>query len=219
MAYSDNIKMSKILFLFLSILVSRSVYGQYQSYYSPDFWQKYTQSLVFDLKLEPLSVKKTDFHFRFWNIGQVIDIWKDSSGTIRGEITSYAKEYDEMNLGKRTFYMSRLATKPGIANDIYQLILKSGLVSIPTCDAIDGWRKDTGGFTYIVESVDSRRYSFKCYLSPAKHVSLKEAITIQSFIDKLEKDLKLRNKYKSFSASIPFWCYTKGTPEVTCRKK
>jgi hypothetical protein len=211
--------MSRKIFFFFFLLVPVALRGQYQGYNSPDFWKRYTEALTFDLKLEPLSIKKTDFHFRFWNPGQVIDIRRDSSAFIQGEITCYAKEYDEMNLGKRTFYSSKLPIEKENASEIYQLILGRGLSSIPTGDAISGWGKDAIGFTYIIEYVDSSVYSFKCYLSPIKQTSLKEAITIQSFIYELEKVLKLKKKYKSFAASVPFWCYTKGTPEVICKKK
>jgi len=211
--------MNRKFFFFFFLLIPGALSGQYQSYYSPDFWKKYTEALTFDLKLEPLSLKKTDFHFRFWNIGQVIDIRKDTAGLVHGELTFYAKEYDEMNLGKRTFYSSKLPIEKKNASEIYQLILKRGLISIPTGDAINGWGKDAVGFTYIAEYLDSGVYSFKCYLSPIKQASLMEAITIQSFIYDLDKVLKLKKKYKSFAASVPFWCYTKGTTEVTCKKK
>jgi len=211
--------MFKKILIYFFLLINGAAFAQNHGYYSPEFWKKYTEALTFDLKLEPFTVKNADFHFRIWDIGQVIDVWKDNSNIIYGEITNYAKEYDEMNLGKRTFYYSKLPIEPGNASDIYKSILKNGLTSIPTGDAIDGWGKNTGGFTYIVECIDSSGYSFKCYLSPAKQGSLKEAITLQSFIAKLDQVLKLKKTYKSFSASIPFWCYTKGTPEVTCRKK
>jgi hypothetical protein len=149
----------------------------------------------------------------------VIDIWIDSSGLIHGEITSYAKEYDEMNLGKRTFYSSKSPIEPRNASAIYQLISGSGLNTIPAGDAVDGWNKNAIGFTYITECTDSVGYSFKCYLSPERQGSLKEALTIQSFIVKVDDLIRLKKIYKSFSASVPFWCYTKGGTEVICRKK
>lgn len=211
--------MHRRFFTYFLLLISGSLSGQIQGYYSPDFWKKYTDAMAFDLKLEPLSLQKTNFHYRFWNIGQVIDIWKDDSGLIHGELTNYAKEYDEMNLGKRTFYNSKLPVEQGIASDIYHLIISSVLETIPTGDAINGWGKNTSGFTYIAECIDAGEYSFKCYQSPGKQGTLKEAMTIQSFIDRLDQVLKLKKTYKSFSTSIPFWCYTKGTTEVTCRKK
>ena len=211
--------MDRKFFTYLLLLITGTLSGQIQGHYSPDFWKKYTDALAFDLKLEPVSIQKTRFHYRFWNIGQVIDIWMDDSGLLHGEITNYAKEYDEMNLGKRTFYSSKLPIGQGIASDIYQSFLKSRLPVIPTGDAITGWGKSNSGFTYISECIDSTEYSYKCYLSPASQTSLNEAIVIQSFIEKLDKVLKLKKTYKSFSASIPFWCYTKGTTEVTCRKK
>jgi len=211
--------MYKRFLLYFFLLISGSLFGQSQGYNSLDFWKKYTEALTFDLKLNPISLEKTYFHCRIWDIGQVIDIWMDNSNFIHGEITNYAKEYDEMNMGKRTFYSSKLPIEPGNASDIYQLILTNGLTSIPTGDAIGGWGKNTDGFTTIVECIDSGKYSFKCYLSPYKQGSLKEAMTIQSLISKLDQILKLKKIYKSFSASIPFWCYTKGMPEVTCRKK
>jgi hypothetical protein len=210
--------MDRKFFTYFLLLISGSLSGQVQGYYSTDFWKKYTTALAFDLKLEPLSLQKTNFHYRFWTIGQVINIWKDDSG-LHGDITNYAKEYDEMNLGKRTFFSSKLPIEKSTSTGLYQLILSSNLLTIPTGDAIDGWGKITDGFTYITECSDSGKYSFKCYLSPGQQGSLKEAITIQSFIVRLEQNLKLKKSYKSFSASIPFWCYTKGTTEVTCRKK
>lgn len=219
MVYSDNTNMHKKFFLYFFLLIAGSLFAQAQGYNSPEFWKKYTAAFAFDLKLEPLSVSKSNFHYRFWNIGQVIDIWKDNSNFIHGEITNYAKEYDEMNLGKRTFYCTKLSIEPRIASDIYNLILTNGLNSFPSGEAIDGWGKNASGFTYIAECADTVEYSFKCYQSPALQGSLNEAIKIQSFIAKVDKLLKLKKIYKSFSASIPFWCYTKGTTEVICRKK
>ena len=219
MEYSDKINMYRKFFTYFILFISGSVSGQYQGYYAPHFWKKYTDALAFDLKLDPVSIMKTNFHFRFWNAGQVIDIWQENSDIIHGEITNYAKEYDEMNMGKRTFFNSRLPLKPEKASAIYKLILSSNLASIPTGEAIDGWGKNPDGFTYIIECIGSAGYSFKCYLSPSGQASLKEAMDIQAFTDKLENFLKLKKLYKTFSATIPFWCYTKGTPEVTCRKK
>ena len=217
--YSDNINMHGKFLSYFFLFISGSLSGQNQGYYPADFWKKNTEALVFDLKLEPLSIKKTNFHFRFWSTGQVIDIWKDSSNLLYGEITNYAKQYDEMNLGKRTFYSSRLPIDQGNATAIYQLILQSSITSIPTADAINGWAKNADGFTYIVECIDSVKYSFKCYLSPASQGGLQQAMTIESFLEKLDQLLKLKKRYKSFSSSIPFWCYTRGMPEVICRKK
>jgi hypothetical protein len=217
--YSDNPAMNRKLLFFFFLFSSGALSGQYQGYHTSDFWIKYTEALTFDLKLEPLAIKKTEFTFRFWSAGQVIDIRKESNGSIRGELTCYAREYDEMNLGKRTFYSSRSPIEDDNALAIYQLILKSGLTSFPSEDAIDGWGKDADGFTYIIETADADGYSLKSYLAPVKQTSIKEANAIQSFIDKLENDLKLRKKYKIFSASIPFWCYTRGTPVVICRQE
>jgi hypothetical protein len=211
--------MYKKILLYLFSILSSAAFAQNQGYYATEFWKKYTEALTFDLKLEPLAVKSAGFHFRLWDIGQVIDIWKDNSSIIYGEITNYAKEYDEMNLGKRTFYHSTQSIKSAIAADIYQLILNAGLTSMPNGEAIKGWQKSAVGFTYITECIDSGKYSYKCYLSPDKQGSLQEAIAIQSFITKISQILKLKKTYKSFSASIPFWCYTKGTQEVACRKK
>jgi hypothetical protein len=211
--------MYRKFFTYLLLLISGSLSGQVQGYYSTDFWKKYTDALAFDLKLEPLSLQKTNFHYRIWTTGQVISLWKDDSGLLRGEITNYAKEYDEMNLGKRTFFSSKLPVEQAIASELYQLMLSSGFLTIPTGDSIDGWGRSKVGFTYIAECSDSGKYFFKCYLSPGQQRSLKEAMTIQSFVERLDQILKLKKIYKSFSASIPFWCYTRGTTEVTCRKK
>jgi hypothetical protein len=105
------------------------------------------------------------------------------------------------------------------ASAVYKLIIDECLNTIPDGDAIDGWSKTNDGFTYITECVDSTKYSFKCYLSPSGQGSLKEAMILQTFVDDIDHLLKLQKKYKIFSASVPFWCYTNGTPQVTCRKK
>jgi hypothetical protein len=210
--------MYKKICLYFILFIPGSLFGQNQSFISPDFWKKYTEALVFDLKLDPLALKKTDFHFRFWSIGQVIDVYKDDYNVIHGEITNYAKEYDEMNLGKRTFHSSKLFIEPEDASDIYQLILRSGLNSFPAGEVIDGREKETRTFVYIVERIDSGKYSFKYFPLTAKHRSSNEAITIQPFIARLDQIAKLKKAYKSFSETIPFWCYTKGTQEVICRK-
>jgi len=210
--------MYKKICLYIILFIPVFLFSQNQGYNSQDFWEKYTDALAFDLKLDPLSLKEANFHFRFWSTGQVIDIYKDDSNFIHGEITNYAKEYDEMNLGKRTFHSSKMSIKPEDASDVYQLILRSGPDSFPAGDAIDGWEKDTRAFVYIVESIDSGRYSFKYFPSANKQSSSNGVTTIQFFITRLGQIAKLKKAYKSFSVSIPFWCYTKGTQEVICKK-
>lgn len=217
MESSDKKNFALPCILLLLLTGSGSAYCQLGEYNSPALLKKYTVDLEFDLKLGPVPLEKKDYCFRFWSSGEVIDIRKDSTGTISGELTCYARQYDEMNLGKRTFFSIKYPIESGDATILYSLA-RSTLDTLHDCNEINGWSRDGAGFTYIVEIIADGRYSFKSYFNPSGRSKLREAAAIIAFINRSEEILKLNKRYKSFSSSIPFFCYTRGTADVICKK-
>lgn len=211
--------MLRRILIYLIILLPISIFGQLQGYHSSDIWMKFTDALAFDLKMNPVKTERTHFHFRFWTIGQAIDIWKDNTDSLRGEIINYARDYDEMNLGKRNFYSTRLQVPYKSVFAVYNMIGSSGIIDLPSGDAVNKWRNDLSGFTYVVEYADTSGYLFKSYFDPSGQGSLKVGKEIRSFISKLDQLLDLEKCYMTFAPTIPFRCYTKGTARVYCRKK
>jgi hypothetical protein len=208
---------NRVIHIGLVLLLASPIKGQ-DNVNSEAYWRNYVSVHSYELKLDPVPSTKHDFHFRIWHPGQVVDIWRDSSSTLKGEITCFAREYDESNLGKRNFYSDRVPVDPLLSAKIYNLILSSGIQAIPTCDSIPGWDNALGDVALVLEQFEGGRYGFKTYISPGLQSSVPEATVIQDFISQMEKNLSLKKVFRVFSKSIPFYCYTIGTRAVSCKK-
>ncbi|HLF33630.1 MAG TPA: hypothetical protein VI583_05310 [Cyclobacteriaceae bacterium] len=209
--------MKSLIQVCLVLLPAIPVTGQ-DNRNSEAYWKNYTSVLSYELKLAPVSSTKHNFHFRIWHPGQVVDIWQDSLSKFHGEITCFAREYDESNLGKRNFYGERTTIDQVWSAEIHDLFISSGAQSIPTSDLIPGWDNELGDIAYVFEQFVENQYGIKTYISPGLQSSVQEAATIQAYISQIGKTLRLKKVFRVFSKSIPFYCYTIGTRAVSCKK-
>ena len=102
-------------------------------------------------------------------------------------------------------------------NFVRQLFHSSGILTLPTDDAIKGWQQGFDGITYFVEYSTTDNYSFKSYWTPKAQDSLIEAIQVQRFVDSVFSLVDAGEIWKSFVKTIPYESYYNGGPSVAIR--
>lgn len=90
------------------------------------------------------------------------------------------------------------------------LIDSTAIASIPHEDYIPGWKSGVGNITYVVETANDSDYYFKSYWGLTAQDTLKEAATIQYFLDQALSIVNADEIWTSFNSRIPFSLY-KGT--------
>lgn len=158
-------------------------------------------------------ISNTDkFHFRFWKNNQIIDIWSSDGITYYGTAISYIKSYDskrdskkEPKLFFKKDYIDTLTAKKSIN-------LVQGISAIPTDKLIKGWVQGLDGIEYIMETSTPYVYSIRNYWTPtAQDSSLLQAKQIQTFIQRLDTLLQLKNKFKAFFNDLKPGAYSDGS--------
>jgi len=182
------------------------------------FWYKYQIQQLKKLSLPSLDTATGKEYYRVWTNKQVISIWQDYNGVISGNIITWTDEYPPYNEKptNRTFIKIKPLTSD-TARLIQQLFLASGILSIPSDNAIKGWQQGFDGVTYFIEQSSKDNYSFKTYWTPTSQGTLAEAIQVQSFIDAISSLGDLKGEWKSFEKVIPYECYINDGPGITCK--
>lgn len=201
--------------------VSSSIYGSHKnilrqtspkcnSCLETDYY-KFSQRLQQSLKLEPLNYAKDTFHFRFWRVSQVIEIWTTNYKSFGGVVTNFYEKTQELKVSKRPFEKEVKTIKQqhildsNSAKETYFLIEKYDLLNIPDCKQIEGWKRGLDGFSYIVETSTPLRYSLKTYWSPKENIE--EGRKILGFDKSLESLLDLDKLKKEFERDVPSGYY------------
>jgi hypothetical protein len=178
--------------------------------------QNRTSNLAKKIGLPDISKTTSDFYFRFWNQGQAVDLWRTQSDSMTGSITNYIFHQTGKKNIKRDTIFHKSTVGYSLAQNAYDLILTSPILSIPSDDQITGWRKGFDGITYIFEYLDKNRYTYKTYWTPSFQDSLNEALIVNRFIKAFNDTLKLKQARESFNNSLPHkGCYTSGI-SMTC---
>src|SRR5690554_5616189 len=88
-------------------------------------YYKIKADLVQKMDLVNLPSINRNWHFRFWTNKQLIEIWEDSLGLKKGQITSWTNEFFQENhkdsIGK--FYFESLPLKIKTIDRLYKLIV------------------------------------------------------------------------------------------------
>ena len=142
------------------ISIPKNINGDTSSWYK---WQLKDDD---ELKLLHLILDTNAFHFRFWNDGQVIDIWSVDNKSFRGVITNYTYKIESNNNNKKRNKQDKILSNQvqidsSVARQTYELIKTISL--IPSDDSIKGWGQGEDGNTYIFETSTTNSYSFKTY--------------------------------------------------------
>jgi hypothetical protein len=182
---------------------------------------KWKLELEKEIKLRNINQDSKVYHFRYWNDGQVVDIWKKSDSKITGSITNYTREYIEDNWRKKKkpkTYYNKVKINIEIAKEALNFIHQSKINDLPTDRLIEGWEQGCDGISYSIELFSNGKYSMKSYWTPKAQDSLKEALLVQNFITTFEEMLNLKYLYNKFFDTLPVGCYNTGSIIVTCKE-
>ncbi|GAB5526802.1 MAG: hypothetical protein Roseis2KO_46740 [Roseivirga sp.] len=216
--------MKHILFV-LTLSSSLSVLGQDRALHIKTYedgdsslWYKWRKELSAQIELDTIQNTKNNWHFRLWTNKQAIDIWQDSNGDKFGKLTSWTKEFTpgKEEPTNRIFYKIKLLDSIKTI-ELIHLIDSTKIKEIPDEDSIQSWRQGFDGITYIVETANTKNYFFKTYWTPRAQDSLKEAIAVQSFVDRSLGVTDSNQIWSDFASRIPYECYINGGPRVACK--
>jgi hypothetical protein len=180
------------------------------------FWKHWNENLAKKLDLKNLSTTHDDFYFRYWNHGQVVDIFKNNN-SITGELTNYIYRYKPRRQNIRdTIFIKKNLDKDRV-DAAYEIIQNSGILNLQSDNLIENWSQGCDGITYIVEHSDRSTYWFKHYWTPSVQDSIPESIVVLNFINSFSDTLDLSDNYKEFKESLPHnGCYNSGGMSVVC---
>lgn len=218
----------KTIMRFLLIILcfcNLSVFGQdkvfnVRTYGSNDtsIYYKIKADLVQQMNLDKLTSINRNWHFRFWTNKQLIEIWEDSLGIKKGQITSWTNEFFQDNhkdsIGK--FYFESLPLKNKTINQLYNLVVSKEVAKIKDSYLIDDWVNGNDGYSYHFEFIIKDNYYFNSYWSPSSQVA-KESMIITEIADNFLSLSKAKRKWKSFIKSKSFNCYYNGDAYATCK--
>ena len=158
------------------------------------FWYNRNQELNKTLELTDFSTLQADFSFRFRNHGQIVEIFK-TNNQIHGELTNYIFH----SIKKRSETLHQKIQLDSVkALETYEIIQKSGLLTLQSDDKIEGWTGGCDGITYIIEHSDKKEYWYKTYWTPSAQDSIPESLIVMDFVKALSNTLQLSEKYKEF---------------------
>jgi len=177
------------------------------------FWYKRNQEQIKELELTDFNKTQTDFAFRFWNYGQVVEIFKENN-QVQGELTNYIFHSIKKHNETLTYKIKLDSVKSLKA---YEIIQQSGILSLQTDKEINGWSQGCDGITYIIEHSDKFEYWYKNYWTPSVQDSIPESLIVMNFVNALSDTLELSETYKKFKESLPHrGCYSSGGMVRTC---
>jgi hypothetical protein len=177
------------------------------------FLNKQNQDLLAKLELTDFNNSQADFSFRFWNHGQVVEIFKDDN-QVFGTLTNYI--YHTVNKHSETLIDKTILDSVRTL-EAYKIIQNSGILTLESDNKIKGWSQGFDGITYIIEHADNYEYWYKNYWSPSAQDSLLESLIVLSFIRNFSDTLQLSLKYKEFKNDLPHrGCYNSGGLIMTC---
>ncbi|MES2277552.1 MAG: hypothetical protein V4592_16125 [Bacteroidota bacterium] len=180
------------------------------------YWYKRNKVFQQTLKLKDFEKSTNEFDFRFSYYGQIIEIKKDSF-SINGDVTNYIYHTKKANRNKADTLFNTIILLPEKAKSIYNVIVNSGILRLPSDKEIKNWQHGADGITYFIEYSDKKNYWLKNYWTPSAQNSIPEALTVLNFIKNLSDSLNLEEMYTSFKNDLPKQgCYNSGGMTTTC---
>jgi len=169
-------------------------------------------SLADEIGLERAQRVTTEFFFRFWDQQKVVELSRNN-GQLSGKLTFFLRQYRKKKKGR--VYSKKFPISDATADRIYQLVLKYGILELPTDRRITGWVQGFHGVVYVTEHVEHSNYSFKTYWTPSAQRSLSEAGELLDFMLELDRIDDIRNADQDFMSGQPFNSWYGGISEAT----
>jgi len=162
--------------------------------------------------ISDFMISRHDFDFRFENMGQILEIWKNKD-TIGGVLINYIFRHgkEKKTIARREVLPQETATR------VYGIITRSKIQSVPTTLMIEGWKFGYDGISYTIEQADHSNYSYKQYYRPEDQGSLPEGIIVTNLVNELSAALAFKDRYEAFKKTLPKkGCYHSGGMVTTC---
>jgi hypothetical protein len=213
--------MKVLISIFVIIIYSQIAFGQ-ERVLSADsdtvFWAKYYKSIFKNTGLADIKNVNAEFFFRFWDGYRAIEIAKTNSKII-GNVTFILRQCKRNKEGRLYYRKIQLTYENSIK--IQNLVLKYGLIELPTDKMIKGWKCGFDGITYFTEFADQNTYSSKNYWTPTAYENLPEARQLINFIGELNKIQELTEKGDEFMRTQPFksWYSNNGSEIIVIKRK
>lgn len=201
----------KILTILLTILLSISANSQTEKselYLTKEsdttFWKNIQTEKIKEFRLPKLD-SKSEFVFRSWNPGNILEITKNKD-SVSGKIIYFVFEVWENDYKADTFVKTYLLPK-SISENLYEYISKSGIEKIPSDKYIKDWQQGFDGITHIYELKENNNYSFKNFWTPKSQKGITEAEFIIEFNNTISEIGELEKYGKDFTEKTPFISY------------
>ncbi len=203
------------------VLIAANSFAQgkklsFSGYSNPDssFWyaRVYKESLK-KSNLTDLTKSKDAFHLRivFTEI-QMLDIWTNDFKTFNGRIINWAQTSGQT---PEKFFSEIVPLSGEQAQSVYNLFTDSGISKIPTASQVKGWDDGLDGSEYTIEYSTRNEYSFKEYWTPKAFPKVDQAVAINTFVTKLDKQLKIRYSWNAFIRTLPRYSFYSGGGQAT----
>ena len=201
----------KIFILILTILLSISANSQTEKselYLTKEsdtiFWKNIQTEKIKEFNLPELDTE-SEFVFRSWNPGSLLEITKNSDSS-SGKIIYFVFEVWEEDYKADTFVKTYLLPK-SISENLYAYISNSGIQKIPSDKYIKDWQQGFDGITHIYELKENNNYSFKNFWTPTSQKGIEEAKFIIEFNKNISEIGELEKYGKDFAEKVPFISY------------
>jgi hypothetical protein len=176
---------------------------------------KWSYNLHGKLKMKDLMQSTAPFHFRFWQDGQVVDLWTTDNKTWQGRVTDFIWEHKPAQPQKKKNKTARIYTMQSrldtaLARRAFGLIAKDSILQIPSEEMIKGWSQVLDGSLCIIEISSPGAYAFRSYNTPTEQKDLKEAKKIVRFAENLNKLINLPEYDRKFQGTLPGGYYSNG---------
>jgi hypothetical protein len=209
--------MQKQLFLTLLLFSYLSLFSQTKEIKGDTIIGRYMNSeLKKHFNLLDFNKSTNEFNFRFINQGQILEISKDSS-FFSGFIINYIFHSKNNKSNKTDTLSNRINLSSNQVEVIYNIILNSKFLDIPTDKDIDKWKHGFDGTTYYIEHNDKSHYWIKNYWCPYLQDSIPEGIIVFNLLKNLSDTLYLKELLDSYSNKLPKrGCYNYGGISSFC---
>ena len=216
----------KVLLLCMVMLYQMpNAFGQSRTFHLPkahfndtiNYWYKAAKKREQKVGLNAVENSSYPFHFRLsFTGGKIIDLWQQDN-KFSGTFTIWVIDADEALKSVERIYSQQYKFEPKQAADIGQLVISSGIIQLPSEENIAGWQQGLDGEEIVMQYSDSKAYYFKSYWTPSAQHGLPEALLIQSFCSAVFEVASIKLVRESFTAGIPFQCYTTDGSTAACK--
>ena len=201
----------KIQLLLAFLLFSfHTVFSQTKKINGDTSWYKENKKFESAFHLKNFETSSDDFNFRFRYDGQIIEIKKDAFN-FNGDITNYIYRTRNPNSDKADTFRNKIILTNEKAKSIYDIILSSGILKLPSDNEIKNWKNGFDGITYFIEYSDKNNYWLKNYWTPSNQDSIPESLLVLNFIKRISDSLNLEEMYTTLKNGLPKkGCYLTG---------